>query len=145
MSRLRLPFVKESEPLEEAMKRMRSQDRRAVVVGHWGPDYRLYMNRSVLDARKKGVVQSAGLRDFASEHVTLLSSEAGRQSADYGLLSEPGDNDRDVNLSTRTDELAESILKAVEICECMQGHSYDQPPPQHGKFCNIDKTVIQCL
>jgi hypothetical protein len=145
MSRLRLPFVQESEPLEEAMERMRSQDRRAVVVGHRGRDYRLYMNRSVLDARKQRVVESAGLRRFMSAPVAPIASETGHQSTDYGLLSEPAAYDRAVDLMTRTDELAQSILTAVEICECMEGHSYDQPPPRHGSICEHDKTVITCL
>lgn len=145
MSRFQLPFAQESEPLEEAMRRMRSQDRRAVVVHHTGPDYRLYMNLSVLDAYHEDVVECAGLRRFEGAPVAPFVSEAGRQSADYSLSFEPGAYDQSVELLTRTDELARSILTAVTVCRCKKNHAYDQPPPRDGTLCDHDKTVIKCV
>lgn len=160
MGGLQLPFVQENETLEEAMRRMRSLKRGAVVVGYTGPDYRLYMNRNVMDARREGVVECSGLLHFAGAIVALLALKAEgeesdfselspdlfeRHSADYGLLAEPGANDLSVYLLTRTHELAQSILQAVVVCECMDGHEYHEPPPVHGTICEHDGTMISCL
>jgi hypothetical protein len=160
MRGLQLPFVQESESLDEAMRRMRSMDRRALVVRHTGPDYRLYMNRSVMDAYQQGIKDCAGIRPFPGAPVAVFGSKAEdrnadfsglpsdlfeRQSADYVLLFEPGADDLSVEVFTRTDELAQSILTAARICECMQGHPYEEPPPVHGIECDICKTTINCL
>lgn len=159
MGGLQLPFVQESEPLEEAMRRMRSLERHALVVGFTGPDYRLYMNRGVADAYVKRVKACSELRHFEGARVAVFASKAEggktdvsdlsaglfeRHSADYALLFEPGAGDLSVYVLTRTDELAQSILKATDVCDCEGGHGpYDLS--QEGKICDFCKTVILCL
>jgi hypothetical protein len=157
MGGLQLPFVQEREPLEEAMRRMRSLERHALVVGFTGPDYRLYMNRSVMDAYGKRVKACSELRHFEGARVALFGSEAGdhetgfselsvdlfkRHSADYALLSEPGASDFSVYVLTRTNQLAQAILKAVAVCYCGGGHEYG--PSQEGEICIVCNTVIEC-
>lgn len=158
MGGLQLPFVQESEPLEEAMRRMRSLERHAVVVGFTGPDYRLYMNRSVLEAYQKSAKECSELRHFEGARVAVFGSEAGdqengfselsaklfeRHSADYALLFEPGASDFSVYILTRTYELAQAILKATSVCDCEGSHG-PYALSQEGQFCLICNTMIQC-
>lgn len=160
MGGLQLPFTRQSDSLEEAMRRMQSLSRRALVVGYAGPEYRLYMNRIVMNARQEGVEQCSGLRRFPDARLAFFASavERGeidlddlsqelfdRHSADFGLLFEPGALDMSVYILTRTAQLSDSILLTDEICECMHHHSYHQPPPVNGTLCQHDNTLITCI
>lgn len=160
MGGIQLPFTHQSDPLEEAMRRMQSLSRRALVVGYAGPEYRLYMNRIVMDARQEGVKLCSGLRRFPDARLALFASEVergeidlddlsqelfDRHLADYGLLFEPGALDMSAYILTRTAKLSDSILHADEICECVHSHSYHQPPPVNGTLCRHDNTLITCI
>ncbi|MEJ2709921.1 MAG: hypothetical protein P8074_20085 [Anaerolineales bacterium] len=160
MGGLQLPFTRQSDSLEEAMRRMQSLSRRALVVGYAGPEYRLYMNRIVMNARQEGVEQCSGLRRFPDARLALFASEVeggeidlddlsqelfDRHSTDFGLLFEPGALDMSAYILTRTAQLSDSILLTDEICECMHSHPYHQPPPVNGTLCRHDNTLITCI
>lgn len=160
MGGLQLPFAPENETLEEAMRRMRSLDRRALVIGYTGPEYLLHMNQNVLEAYQEGFMDCTGLRRFEGARVAVFGFEVRngeidfselsphlfeRFSTDYGLLFEPGSGDLSAYLLARTDELANSILYADEICRCMKNHPYYEPPPVHGTTCQHDQTEIKCI
>jgi hypothetical protein len=143
------------------LERMKQTDSRAAIVEHEG-QYRLYMNRQVVEAWRDRTTFCSELVDYVGQKVIpfadpiemageiylrqLAEQYLDKYHADFGLLFFPKAGPRAVaHVITRYEDLASNIRGANKVCACRRNkHVKESPPAQEGGDCGICGSIYDC-
>jgi hypothetical protein len=150
MDYIELPLLRGNHDLEEAIKRMKQTDKRAVVVEMRPGEHRLYMNRDILDACTVGRTSLLDLAETGQPAVALQGPETSYEArldqaqALFGVQMVLGNW---VRIVTRHEGLAQGIRLAKKVCRCSKNRTHmDESPPKHnGDQCDFCDGRYDCI